>query len=355
MDFSNINILCVDDDDVVLAAIKNTLGQAGFFVTTASSGFEALNNLSINNFDIILCDMEMPEMSGSELFKIIKNKYPDIVRILLTGTTDVNSVAEAVNLGSVYYFLTKPCQPKVLIDVLISAIDLINLKQSHALLSRQLEENNIKLNSLVQTLEERVKFRTKDLTDANEKLKKSYITSIKSISGMLGLRHRGLLSHSRDVANLAFKFSKHLGMSDAECQEVFIGGLLHDIGKISFNDKLLLTPFHDVFLSDLPTYQNHTTCGALLIRELEDMKEVAAIVAGHHEQVNGKGYPLGKTEEDLSTGTQIVSIVESYFDLIDGEKQRRTFTSKEALNFIINEQGTLFSRNLVPYFIQLFH
>jgi putative nucleotidyltransferase with HDIG domain len=347
---SVIRVLCVDDEPNILNALRRMLVLAGFEIEIAESGEKALEVLTQQVFDVVVCDMQMPQMNGAQLLEIIKEKYPETVRILLTGHADLNAAVDAVNRGGIFRFLTKPWDDAELVNTLRSATELTRVKKERDQLTLQVEAQNNELKELVETLEQKVQWRTQDLSNANEQLKKAYVASIKSLSGMLGLRNRALLDHSRNVANLSFKVAHACGMDDAACQEVFIGGLLHDIGKIGLGDRVLRTAFHELYLTDLPAVKNHPLAGAQLLQGQEDMTEVAAIIAGHHEQVDGNGYPRGTMGQDLSLGTRIVAVVEAYFELIEGETRAQPYSAREALQYIVNEQDRRFSSVVVPHF-----
>jgi putative nucleotidyltransferase with HDIG domain len=345
-----IRVLCVDDEPNILNALRRMLVLADFEIEIAESGEKALEVLTQQTFDAVVCDMQMPNMNGAQLLETIKEKYPETVRILLTGHADLNAAVDAVNRGGIYRFLTKPWDDAELISCLHAATELTRVKQERDRLTLQVEAQNKELKDLVESLEQKVQLRTQDLSHANEQLKKAYVASIKSLSGMLGLRNRALLEHSRQVANLSFKVAQACGMDDAACQEVFIGGLLHDIGKISLSDRLLRTAFHELYLTDLPAVKNHPLAGAQLLQGQADMAEVAAIIAGHHEHVDGNGFPRGTMGQDLSLGTRIVAVVEAYFELIGGETRAQPYSPKEALQYISNEQNRRFSSVVVPHF-----
>ena len=102
-------ILVVDDEPPILEMLKAYLGQKSFQVYCALSAEEALPILSRQRIDLIISDLKMPGMSGTEFLAITKNKYPDIIRIILTGHANLDSAMRAINEGEVYRFFTKPC------------------------------------------------------------------------------------------------------------------------------------------------------------------------------------------------------------------------------------------------------
>lgn len=102
-----IVVLYVDDEPDNLFSFQATF-RLTFKVFTASSGEEALSLLEKRGFHVIISDQRMPQMTGVELFGKIQEKYPDPIRVLLTGFADMNAVIDAVNKGKIFHYLTKP-------------------------------------------------------------------------------------------------------------------------------------------------------------------------------------------------------------------------------------------------------
>ena len=102
-----IVVLYVDDEPDNLFSFQATF-RLTFKVFTASSGEEALSLLEKRGFHVIISDQRMPQMTGVELFEKIQEKYPDPIRLLLTGFADMNAVIDAVNKGKIFHYLTKP-------------------------------------------------------------------------------------------------------------------------------------------------------------------------------------------------------------------------------------------------------
>ncbi|NML59904.1 EAL domain-containing protein [Massilia sp. RP-1-19] len=101
-------LLLVDDEPNILSALKRLIRSAGYKVLTASSGIEGLDVLAQNEVDVIVSDQRMPGMTGVDFLRSVKQLYPDTVRIVLSGFTELTSVTDAVNEGAIYKFLTKP-------------------------------------------------------------------------------------------------------------------------------------------------------------------------------------------------------------------------------------------------------
>lgn len=101
-------LLIVDDEENIIRALKRLLRSDGYTVYTANSGQDGLACLQKNEIQVILSDMRMPEMNGAEFLANVKELYPNTVRMMLSGYTDLTSVTDAINQGSIYKFLTKP-------------------------------------------------------------------------------------------------------------------------------------------------------------------------------------------------------------------------------------------------------
>ena len=116
-------IVCVDDEPRVLKGLQRRLGRA-YDVSTAESGAEALALMRGGaEFQVVVSDMRMPGMSGAEFLAQARQEFPDTVRILLTGQSDLNDAIAAVNQGNIFRFLSKPCPPEVLMPALSDATE----------------------------------------------------------------------------------------------------------------------------------------------------------------------------------------------------------------------------------------
>ena len=101
-------VLFVDDEDRILKSLKRGLLDEPYGKIFALSGKEALELLEKRQVQVIVTDMRMPEMNGLELLKIVKEKYPDIVRVVLSGYTQITTLLTAINQGEIYKYITKP-------------------------------------------------------------------------------------------------------------------------------------------------------------------------------------------------------------------------------------------------------
>jgi response regulator RpfG family c-di-GMP phosphodiesterase len=107
-------ILVVDDEPGILSALRRVLRRDGYEILAAPSAKEGLRILGDHDVQVILSDQRMPEMSGTEFLSRVRDLYPETIRIILSGYTDLESIADAINRGSIYKFLTKPWEDDLL-------------------------------------------------------------------------------------------------------------------------------------------------------------------------------------------------------------------------------------------------
>lgn len=123
-------IVCVDDEPRVLKGLRRRIGRA-YDVSVAESGLDALTLMrETAAFQVVVSDMRMPGMSGAEFLALVRGEFPDTVRILLTGQSDLEDAIAAVNEGNIFRFLSKPCPPEVLMPALADAVEHARLIQA---------------------------------------------------------------------------------------------------------------------------------------------------------------------------------------------------------------------------------
>jgi len=157
------NLLLVDDEENILSALTRALRRDGYTILRATGGAAGLELLANHPVGVIISDQRMPEMTGVEFLSHAKALYPDTVRIVLSGYTDLNSVADSVNRGAIFKFLTKPWEDEQLSAQVREAFQYYEMKQENLRLTAQLQTVNEALAVLNQTLEKRVEEQTRSL------------------------------------------------------------------------------------------------------------------------------------------------------------------------------------------------
>jgi len=143
-----INVLYVDDEPHNLTAFKATF-RRDYNIFLAESAMEARQIIETCNIHVILSDQRMPITTGIEFFESLIGTYPDPIRILITGYTDINAVMDAINRGQVYKYLTKPWNEADIRIFINRAYEVFNLRRENEELTRNLMDANRKLEFLV--------------------------------------------------------------------------------------------------------------------------------------------------------------------------------------------------------------
>jgi response regulator RpfG family c-di-GMP phosphodiesterase len=156
-------LLFIDDEAGILSALKRVLRKSGYDLLTASSAEEALEILKQRPADLIMSDQRMPGMTGVEFFKQVKSLYPDTIRIVLSGYSEVSTIASAVNEGEIYRFITKPWNDEELKLAIAQSFEQHELRNQNRLLLEKIKEKNEELELLNTGLERLVGERTREL------------------------------------------------------------------------------------------------------------------------------------------------------------------------------------------------
>jgi response regulator RpfG family c-di-GMP phosphodiesterase len=343
-------ILCVDDEPHILSALRRLFRVQGHEVLTADSARAGLELLAAHPVDLVISDMRMPEMDGVEFLERARALRPDALRLLLTGHADVAQIMDAVNRGEIYRYITKPWDDTEIMLVVRHAFERSALEQEKLRLEALTLRQNEQLRELNHGLEAKVATRTAELLASNEKLKRNFLTSIRVFSSIIELRGANLVGHSRRVADLARRIANRMGMDALEAQQVFIAGLLHNIGKIGFSDALLDLPLSMMSGEQLNQYKRYPARGEQLLMPLDDLVEAAAIVRAHQERFDGEGFPDRLAGLDIPLGARILALASDYDNLQIGILTRNRLSREQAAALVVERRGTRYDPAVVAAF-----
>jgi response regulator RpfG family c-di-GMP phosphodiesterase len=346
-------VLCVDDEANIVSALRRLFRGSGYRVFTALSGAEALELMAREHVDLVISDMRMPFMDGAQLLEQVRSRWPATTRILLTGYADVASSVAAINRGEVYRYITKPWNDGEILMNVGQAFERQALERERQRLQQLTERQNTELKDLNITLEARVAERTAELAQAAERIKRNYLTSIKVLSDLAGLRNPSLVGHARRVADISRRIGRKLGMSETQAMELFIAGLLHDIGHIGLPDTLLAKTLPKMSAAELTLYKKHTVMGEQALMPLDDMQAVVAMIRSHHERFDGKGSPDHLVGEAIPLGARILALADAYDDLQNGHVIASGLSAAEAATFVQCGRGNQFQPEVVDAFVQV--
>jgi response regulator RpfG family c-di-GMP phosphodiesterase len=328
-------LLFVDDEPNILSSLRRLFRPLGYRVFTAEGGEQGLGILAEERIDLVISDMRMPEMNGAQFLEQVRMRSPDTVRILLTGYADVSAIVEAINKGQIYRYVAKPWEDNDIVIGVRHALERQQLEREKERLEALTRQQNEELKELNATLEDKVQVRTEELRQAMDKLKKSFVTSVRVFSNLIEMRESSFAGHSRRVADMARTIAQKMGLSEGEVQDVFLAGLLHDIGKIGLSDKLLSRPSLTLAGQDRLDFAKHTINGEASLMALEQLHEAAKLIRSHHERFDGMGYPDGLKGSEIPLGARILAVVNDYDAAQIGTLGEKSLSATEALSMLI--------------------
>lgn len=321
----SFKLLIVDDEPANLRLLER-LFRHDYQCLTASSGAEAIKVLEQHDVATIITDQRMPEMTGIELLKHTAELRPHMVRILLTGYTDVEALVEAINCGLVYMYVSKPWNN-----------DDLKIRVSRAV---ENYENNKKRYSL-EIANERLIVRLAEMKSG----------AVRGITNALKARDEYVYEHSRRVSRYCSLIGDRMQFSDEMRSELAAAAFLHDVGKIGCPDRLLWQedPVKD---DDLALFQGHAELGADILSGLPELQDIAEIVRLHHENFDGSGYSRGLKGDQLPPAAKILRVADEY-DLITTPRSSTGLSHASAMTRLQERAGKDFDPQVVEIFSQL--
>lgn len=314
-------ILAVDDEQNNLALIHRTL-RNDYNILLASSGEEALEIVKEHGEEIslIVSDQKMPFMEGTELFKKVSDSYPDIIKILVTGYSNIDILVDAINECHLFQYVLKPFEPDQLCMIVESGIQKYELAASRVQILQDLSE--------------------------------LFYKTIKSIAHALDAKDEYTHGHSMRVTLYSLALAKKLDLSDALLEEIETAGLLHDIGKIAIPEKILLKP-GKLTPEEYEIIKTHPELGEQFVGGIEKLKIISNWLKSHHEKYDGTGYPDGLKGDEIPISSRIISIADTYDAMTSDRSYRPAQTHESAIEEIKNCSGTQFDPHLADIFISI--
>jgi len=338
-------IIVVDDIASNLAVAKAALSDK-YDVFTATSGEKLFSLMKKITPDLVLLDVAMPDMDGYEVIKILKSteKTVHIPVIFLTAIIDPEHEVKGLNLGAVDY-ITKPFSH----ELLLKRIDL------HVMFERQRQEL-LKHNL---NLEGEVDKKTRTVMELQTAILKAVAELVECRDSITG----GHIERTQYYLNKLIRMLKERNhytqeLSSLDIPLLIMSSQLHDVGKISIRDSILLKPGR-LDIDEFEEMKKHAEYGVEIIKKIEssttenDFLHYAQIFAGtHHERWDGKGYPKGLKGEDIPLPGRLMALVDVYDALTNDRPYKKAFTHEEALEIIREGNGSQFDPVLCDTFIE---
>lgn len=319
-------LLLVDDEESITNSLQRVFRKEGYKIRTASSGQEGLKTLqeAQKPFSLIISDQRMPEMTGAQFLEKAKKIFPNAMRILLTGYSDMDAIVDAVNKGEIHRYLTKPWNDDDLVLQVRQSLEQYELIVENRRLLALTKRQNQKLREWNKHLEKRVEQRSREiiqknraLRDINKNLEKSFLSTIRLLSSLVETLNPVLGRYMMEVAQLARDVGGAYGLDKKALDTIEIAGMTHDIGLIGMPERVLQKNEEDMSEKEFTLFRQHPSIGQICLQSVESLNEVGTIVLSHHEHYDGSGFPSGLQGKRISLGARIISVVGDYCKIIN--------------------------------------
>ena len=327
-------ILIVDDIDTNRLILEDILKDK-YHIEQSESGIEAISAMFSSTIlpSIVLLDIMMPEMDGYEVLELMKgNPITEKIPVLfITAADSETNESKGLSLGAVDY-ISKPFNPEV-VKVRV--------------------DNHLKLRNYSESLEDMVDIKVAELVRTKEKM-------LETMANIIEYRNLESGHHVKRTSELTKILIDYLFLHNANTRpiseidhDVIIKSVpLHDIGKISIPDSILLKP-GPLTDDEFSVIKTHAAIGSDIVRSMLDgddehyLKHCYDICRHHHERWDGKGYPDGIGGESIPLSARILAAVDVYDALVSPRVYKPAFSHEEAMGIIQKGGGTQFDPIIV--------
>jgi len=318
------NILIVEDEPITAGYLQRALIKSGYNVTSVvSTGEAALKNISDERPDLVLMDIMLEGMlDGIETAKIIQEKY-DLPVIYTTAFAD-KDILDRAKVTEPFGYILKPVHMRELKIVIETALYKHHTEQK----MRQANEK------------------------ARRTLEKAFFDFTGSICRVMEYRDFYTAQHQRRVAYLAVEMGRQMGLDQDSINALYIGGLLHDIGKIGVPIEILTktSPLTDV---EILLINAHPQIGYDIISGSVLPWDIGEIVLNHHEKLDGSGYPNGLSGSKISRNVRIITVCDVVEAMSTFRPYRAARTYEETLCELTMGRGIKYDPDVVDAMIDL--
>ena len=335
--------MLVDDSKVNLTNGEKIL-KDNFDVYTAQSAHRLFELLYDIVPDLILLNIEMPDMGGYEILRILKNdpRFADLPVIFLASASDENTESKGLSLGALD-FISKPFSAPLLLK---------RVENSLAIVTQRKEINNYNIN-----LQDMVKQKTKQVIDLQNSVLGIIAEMVEVRDNLTG----GHVVRTQKYLELLLgqliedKVYQDV-ISTWDLEYIYASAQLHDVGKLAISDMILNKP-SKLSVEEYNEMKRHPSFGVETLRKIEHsmvqdafMRHALVFAGTHHEKWDGTGYPIGLRGEEIPLEGRLMAIADVYDALISHRSYKKPLSSAEAERVIALGSGTHFDPVLVDVF-----
>ena len=343
-------IFIVDDEEPIRKVMNTHLSKEGYSVIQSRGGSGVFADLEAGNFDLVICDIRMPEVDGIQVLDFLRKNFETVPVIMLTGLTDVTTVIEVMKKGA-FDYLMKPVKKEDLMSIIRKAL----VHRDLLVRNKELELENREYQLF---LEQKVRERTKELNSKAIELQKAYghlktmnIQFINVLAETIEAKDRHTRGHCNRMRRLCVELGRLAGLSPEDLEMIEYASLLHDLGKIGINETVLNKP-GPLTEDECEHIKEHPEIGEKILQGIPLMEPVARIIVSHHENFDGSGYPRNLKGEDIPLPSRVIAVADIYDAMSSDRPYRKGLRTEIVLEEMLRVAGSQLDPALVDIFIE---
>lgn len=344
-------ILIVDDEPVVLTALKFTLEREGFHIVACTSPLKALAILAERDFSVIISDQRMPEMMGLDFLIESRRIRPHCSRILITAVLALPTIVDAINKGEIFRFVAKPWLREELVATVRNAVQRHELVTRNGILQAETQRLNERLREANAALEAQVKHleqQRQHLDTANRDLAASYENSLELCRRILTTYDPILGGQAKALVDFATQMAASDLFNEGERHALRTAAWLCDLGLIG-TPREVIRAFRSkpdqLSERERATMHNHPIYGQTLAALVDARAEVGEVVRAHHERYDGRGFPDGLAGDAIPWPARCLAVAVGFVE--------SGLTKSAAIDAILAKSGRDYDPEAVRLFLKI--
>ena len=334
-------VLVVDDEEGIRESIRMILSDE-YEVLSAPDGEMALKILKARDLDLVFLDIRMPGMDGMEFLRRAKGMKPD-VEIIITAFASLDTAVEALRYGVMDY-IEKPFRVDRIIELARKGVERRRKAQRIRAMLEEIEQFK---GQMFPFLEEKAPSGV-SARNIEEYIVQTLISFVRAID----IKDAYTKSHSLRVAYISRSIAIEIGLDRETVGEIAKAGLVHDIGKIGIDERILRKP-GPLTPGEFEIMKRHPELGCRIIEPLSILRNAIPMVRGHHERYEGLGYPNGLRGDEIPLGARIISVADVYDAMRSDRSYRKAYSHSEAREYLKRAAGTHFDKWIVEVFLKI--
>jgi len=344
-------VLFVDDESAILKSIKRmSVGEKwnGYFATSAKEGMTILRE---HNIDVVLSDMRMPGLCGSDFLIQVKKEFPGIQRLLMTGYSDISAIEKTVNEAGIVSYISKPWSMKYFVETVNRAIDLQKTESLVRVSADRSRLENQKLSKLAFNLKGLLKDKDIEARQALATLNLEHRYSNQRFRSLLNVLSRAMRSNELGLGDTQFMMETAIQMATKLC----LDGI--QIDNLLFAMQLYtITKVHtreNNTIDMRASYQAQIAFSSKILFGLSEFSDVLNILKKHKEHINGSGYPNRALAQDIPIEARIMCVITQYILLSLGKSRSNIKGHEQAKHFMTQKAGQYYDPDIIDIFFTI--